>query len=347
MLELLSPSPSAFGTGWLSFNKTGLLLDYKLHRSFDEQLDILRSRGMSIANSEHARRDLENIGYYRLAAYWYPFREIEGIDGSGSVVRSESFRLGTSFEQARALWTFDHSLRLLILEAMEYIEVALRVRVSHRVGEVDPFAHLHASLLDTAKCSQTLVTPAGTITAHDRWIQRYEEKLAGTHDDILRLYRERWTLKSPIWVAVELLDFGMLSTFFRFMTKEQQSDVARTLGISQGSFLANWVKVLNHVRNMCAHHSRVWNQPVTFRLQRIPIGRAPLLDPLNEITGTPNTRIYSILHLSAFLLRRLGDESAWTQRVLQLLQSFPNLPSVSIADMGAPAGWEAFSIWTT
>ena len=347
MLQLLSPSPSAFGTGWLSFKQTGLLLDFKLHRSVDEQLDILRSRGMSIADAGRATRDLENIGYYRLAAYWYPLRDDLRIDSSGVVVRSENFLLGASFEQARALWSFDHALRLLILEAMEYIEVALRVRVSHRVGQDDPFAHLHASFLDTAKCSETLVTPTGTSTAHKVWIQRYEEKLAGTHDDILRLYREKWTLKPPIWVAMELLDFGMLSTFFRFMTKAQQSDVARTFDISQGSFLANWVKVLNHVRNMCAHHARVWNQPVTFRLQRIPVGRAPLLDPLNEITGTPKTRMYSILHLSAYLLYCLGDESAWTQRVLQLLQSFPDIPSVSIADMGVPAGWQSFSIWET
>lgn len=346
MLDLSSPSPSAFGTGWLSFKAMESPMVFTPHRSYDQQLAILQSRGMIIQDLQRATLHLQNVGYYRLAAYWYPFREIQQSCESNSVIRAEHFSAGTTFEDAQALWQFDRALRLLLLEAMETIEVALRVRVSHRIGEGDAFAHLDPSLLDTARCSEPVQTPAGEMTAHDWWLCRYNEKLASTEDDILRLYRERWTMKPPVWVAVELLDFGMLSTFLRLLTKAQQSDIARTFGISQGTFLVNWVKVLNHVRNMCAHHARVWNQPVTFRLQRIPVGRAELLDPLHEITGTSKTRIYSVLHLCAFLLHGLNDDTDWAPRVAHLLRSFPVSKAASPANMGAPAEWETFAIWT-
>lgn len=345
MVETLSSSPSALGTGWLSFNLTGLILIRKLHRSYQEQLNILSSRGMQITDPQGAQQALENIGYYRLAAYWYQFREIEKADEPGAVTRSELFRAGASFEQARALWQFDRQLRLLLIEALERIEVALRVRISHRLGQDNPCGHLDSAFLDTEKCSAADSRPLTTGTAHEEWLAEYEGKLTTTDDDILRLYREKWDYKPPVWVAVELLDFGMLSKFFRLMTKAQQSDVARTFGISQGTFLANWAKVLNHVRNMCAHHSRVWNQPLTFRLQRIPIGRAPLLDPLHDFTGTSTTRIYAVLHLCAFLLQGLGDGNDWTKRASSLLDAFPLAPGVSMDNMGVPTGWQDFEIW--
>ncbi|MGP9504374.1 Abi family protein [Specibacter sp. AOP5-B1-6] len=303
---------------------------------------------MLIPSHDYALRDLRNVGYYRLAAYWYPFREIDHVDADGTVVRSDLLKPGTTFDDAHALWTFDQQLRLILLEALEQIEVALRVRTAHCIGAQDPFAHLNASHLDTARCLATVQTPQGSMTAHQWWVARYEEKLASTHDDILRLYRSRWELKPPVWVAVELLDFGMLSTFFRqFLTKAQQSEISRTFGISQGSFLVNWIKVLNHVRNMCAHHARVWNQPVTFRLQRIPTGMSPLLDPLNRLTGTPKTRIYSVLYLCAFLLDSLGDNSDWTNKAQALLASFPNVPGPTINDIGAPESWHTHAIWDT
>jgi abortive infection bacteriophage resistance protein len=345
MVETLSPSPSALGKGWLSFNLMGLILILKLHRSYQEQLDILTSRGMQIANPQAARQDLANIGYYRLAAYWYQFRVIEKPDDAGEVSRSEEFHAGASFAQARDLWQFDRRLRLLLLEAVERIEVALRVRISHRLGEDSPFGHLDSAFLDTERCLIEDSHPLTTGTAHEAWIAKYEEKLTTTDDDILRLYREKWGLKPPVWVAVELLDFGMLSKFFRLMTKVQQSDVARTFDISQGSFLVNWAKVLNHVRNMCAHHSRVWNQPITYRLQRIPVKLSPLLAPLHEITGTSTTRIYSVLHLCAFLLQSLGEGADWTKRTSSLLQAFPLAPGVSMENMGVPTGWQDFEIW--
>lgn len=323
-------------------------MEPKPHRTYEQQLEILSSRGLLIPNHDDALRDLQNVGYYRLAAYWYPFREIDHVDADGTVIRSDRLRAGTSFDDAHALWTFDQRLRFILLEALERIEVALRVRTAHCIGAQDPFAHLHASYLDMPRCLKTVQTPQGSMTAHHWWVTRYEEKLASTHDDILRLYRSRWELKPPVWVAVELLDFGMLSTFFRqFLTKAQQSEISRTFGISQGSFLVNWIKVLNHVRNMCAHHARVWNQPVTFRLQRIPTGMSPNLDPLHELTGTPKARIYSVLYVCAFLLDSLGDNSAWIHSARNLLTSFPNVQGPTINDIGAPENWQSHLIWDT
>ncbi|MHA7178135.1 Abi family protein [Arthrobacter sp. Sr24] len=172
-------------------------MEPKPHRTYEQQLDILLSRGMLVPRHDAALRDLRNVGYYRLAAYWYPSREIDHVDADGTVVRSDLLKAGTTFDDAHALWTFDQQLRLLLLEALEQTEVALRVRTAHCIGAQDPFAHLNAAHLDTVRCLAPVQTPQGTMTAHQWWVSRYEEKLASTHDDILRLYSQGRHLQSP------------------------------------------------------------------------------------------------------------------------------------------------------
>ncbi|MHA7270168.1 hypothetical protein [Arthrobacter sp. HLT1-20] len=74
---------------------------------------------------------------------------------------------------------------------------------------------------------------------------------------------------------------------------------------------------------------------------------SPLLNPLNRLTGTPKTRIYSVLYLCAFLLDSLGDNSDWTNKAQALLASFPNVPGPTINDIGAPENWHTHAIWDT
>ena len=83
-------------------------------RTWDEQIDLLRSRGLHIPDREQARHYLSHINYYRLTGYRLPFE----ADGSTRRVKAQ-----TSFDDVLNLYIFDREFRLLLLDAIERIEV--------------------------------------------------------------------------------------------------------------------------------------------------------------------------------------------------------------------------------
>ena len=116
----------------------------KPYLSFADQVQLLQQRGMGITNAWQAERHLARIGYYRLKDYWYPLRQSRQAvraDGSRYTEILEDFRHGSLFEHAVDLYIFDKKLRMLMADAIERIEVALRVEVAHHLGKRDPFAH--------------------------------------------------------------------------------------------------------------------------------------------------------------------------------------------------------------
>jgi abortive infection bacteriophage resistance protein len=123
-------------------------------KSYEEQLDLLIARGMQIPERDRALDYLRRVGYFRLSGYWFAFRERSGplimLDKQGKKPRKlkvetlplEQFKHGTTFQNAVDLYVFDKRLRLLAMDALERIEIALRVDVSHTLGKQDAFAYL-------------------------------------------------------------------------------------------------------------------------------------------------------------------------------------------------------------
>lgn len=129
-------------------------------KSYEEQLELLIARGMRVTDREKALKYLQRIGYYRLSGYWYAFRQRSGVSQDGrrvnekrsgkpleDTVALDEFKEGTSFKNVVDLYVFDKQLRLLAMDALERIEIALRVDISHTLGKIDPFAYLKPELL--------------------------------------------------------------------------------------------------------------------------------------------------------------------------------------------------------
>jgi abortive infection bacteriophage resistance protein len=117
----------------------------KPHKTFQEQLELLRGRGLEIGEETAALASLERLGYYRLSGYFYPLRKTKPVGQNG---RLDDFVEGASLDLVIQLADFDKKLRLLAMYAVETIEVAVRVAVAHRLGRVQVEAHKHPALLD-------------------------------------------------------------------------------------------------------------------------------------------------------------------------------------------------------
>ena len=93
------------------------MLFIKPPTSYQQQIDLLIARGISIENHDRARCFLSHLNYYRLSAYWLPFEREHA---------NHQFKPGTTFDSVVEHYDFDRELRLLIMDAIERFEVSLK-----------------------------------------------------------------------------------------------------------------------------------------------------------------------------------------------------------------------------
>ncbi|MDN4616236.1 Abi family protein [Leifsonia sp. F6_8S_P_1B] len=320
----------------------------KPHLTLDEQMAQLAARGLRIDDSPSARRVLETVGYYRFSAYAYPFRQplAVGVVPETSVqFRADTFVEGAAFGWAQQLWGFDRALRLLILDAVETVEIALRAKVSFHLGHRDAFGHLSRASLDPAKCDRPDAEHPGS-SSYDVWRDRFvQHQERAVSEDFIRHYVEKYDARLPVWVATEVMELGQLVRLFGFMTDGDQSLVSKDMAGVSGAVFARWLKVINYVRNLCAHHARLWNRRLTYKLGRIP-ENAPGLLHLNAIPNS-RERIYAVCAVVCFLTDAIRAEDAWGRRLAALIDRFPgSLPVAPETDMGFPDGWRPLPLWS-
>lgn len=318
--------------------------------SLDQQLERLQDRGLVVSDRDKALTYLHRIGYYRLSGYWFPLRERSGLccvlDQSRQskqkikegTIALDTFKPGATFENAVHLYVFDKQLRLLVMDALERVEVALRVDVAHTLGKLDPFAYLRADLFhDTF--SKDLNKNTG-LTKHHEWLTKHAQLIGRSKEEFVTHNKTKYGLPLAIWVACEVWDFGALSTLFAGMREAEQDAIAAKYGISNGRVFATWLRSLNYLRNVCAHHSRLWNRNMVDQPKLPPVSEMPWVAPFAN-NGHALARCFLLVCLLRHLLGVINPTSSWSGRVKTHLRTFPNLDhlGLNLASMGAGATW--------
>ena len=319
-------------------------------KSYQEQLDQLIERGMIVTDNARALDYLERIGYYRLSGYWYPFRERVDIclldpqtNAKPKKVKVErlpldEFKPGTTFQNAVDLYVFDKKLRLLVMDALERIEIALRVDISHGLGKHHKFAYLKPELFHESFSSK-LDSKTG-LTKHHGWLSKHAALINRSNEDFIRHNKDKYGLPLAVWVACEVWDFGTLSTLFSGMTEADQDSIAKQYGVSNGRIFATWLHSLNYLRNVCAHHSRLWNRNVVVYPRLPSTEETPALSPFQEAR---QRKPFVLLVIILQLMKVINPASSWGQRLKTLMeQDFPDLShlGLDLKGMGAPESWQ-------
>lgn len=314
-------------------------LTLKPHLSEIGQLGKLRARGLSIDNEPQALQELSRFGYYRLSGYYYPLRK---ANPSGTPGRRDEFVEGASLNLVVTLADFDKQLRLLVLEAVEAIEVAVRVAIAHRLGKVSTQAHLDPRMLSGRFTS---ARGGREGSAHDAWRARFNELCLKSKEDFWRHHVDRYGGQMPIWVAIELWDFGLLSRFYEGMQQRDRDAIAaKFLPKLEGPVFGNWLRMINFVRNVCAHHARLWNRTLPDIAKLPPLETCRLLKPLHD-AELPRRKVYAVLACLRLLLRAIHPASDWHQRLKALVGTFPTSPLISLESAGFLPGWSDETLW--
>lgn len=308
--------------------------------AFADQLQQLESRGLEVGHREAALDYLERIGYYRLSGYWYPLRCIDPAASAaqGRPVRNGTFLPGSRFEDVVRLYVFDKKLRLLALDALERIEMAVRVDVAHTLGQRDPRAHENPACLHGHFTKQPIRSGRDQgKTGHQVWLDKYRSLLQRARNEAFVAHHLNEYGALPIWAAIEVWDFGLLSRLFSGMQHADRQAIAQQYRVPDGRTFAQWLRSLNFIRNVSAHHSRLWN-----------INVLELSPPFAGWPAINNARPFYYFCLMQHLLRTICPNSSWATRFQRLLsEEFPVLANsaISPADFGLFAGWEEWDLW--
>jgi abortive infection bacteriophage resistance protein len=322
----------------------------KYWKSYEEQLDLLIARGMELTDRQRALDALERIGYYRLSGYWFAFRERSGplvmLDGNGKkpgkvkegTVVLDQFKSGATFQNAVDLYVFDKQLRLLVMDALERIEIALRVDISHTLGKLDTFAYLKPELFHGDFGSK--LEPGSGVSRHHEWLGKHAQLISRSKEDFVRHNKDKYGLPLAIWVACEVWDFGTMSTLYSGMREIEQDAIARQYRVNNGRIFATWLRSLNYLRNVCAHHCRLWNRNIVSQPKLPSPGELPWHESF-VLDSHARARCFLLLLIIRHLLRAINPASSWPERMQTHLQNFPELShlGLNLAGMGAPAHW--------
>ena len=300
----------------------------KVWASLDAQVAALTRRGL--ADAADFREELATIGYYRLGGYAYPLRQL--APNGSSRHRLSEFVPGATMQHVVDLYRFDERLRQTTWQAISTLEINLRADVGNVLGELDPYLHL----------SLRRQWPSGAMAQR---AATFETRLARSQgrssEDFVKHYEKEYAGRLPVWVVAEILEFGQLVTLFSLAPFEQRQAVANLYG-ARADELESWMRTINYVRNLCAHHARLWNRQLVIR----PLAKHRKNDADLGAAFTRTSKPYSALALIAFLLRR-GEFDTQIIGLKEALADFPEgIPGVDISQSGARADWHTQPVWS-
>jgi len=274
---------------------------------------------MRVPDRDYAHHYLTHLNYYRLGAYWLSFE---------SDHHTHTFSSGTHFDDVVSLYVFDRELRLLVMDAIERLEVSIRTQWAyHLAHEHGPHAYLDQSVFKSS-------------FNYARCISHVEEELGRSKEVFVSHYREKYTEPQlpPIWAVVEVMSLGQLSKWVSGLTRGKDRQAIAAIYEIDEVVLTSFLHHLTIVRNICAHHGRLWNRRVGFQA-RIP--KKPKL--LNQSLNLQQPKqLYNTLVLLQHFMNVISPGHHWQARLVELLKKHS---IVNIEAMGFPKGWQDRPIW--
>jgi len=306
--------------------------------SISDQAELLIDRGLICDDEGLLCRYLESAGYYRLSVYWMPF-EYPSEEGCSS--RNHKLRPGTTFDQVLELYNFDRRLRLLVMDAIERIEVALRSRWSNAMA----MRHGSHAYLD-----DSLFKTRGAYLKDLEQLRDVVEKRANW--DFVDHYYSKYSDPElpPIWAVVEIMSLGSLSRWLSNTNDTKvMAPISKGMGMPNVDIFTFVLHNLTFIRNICAHHERLWNRCIRRQLPTIRrLEDAIFTGPSQRDDGSHvkhQTQLpYNRLVLMAVMMNKISPDSSWGYRLLQHMDTISPLHH---ADMGFPADWRTRKPWVS
>lgn len=258
----------------------------------------LREKGLLVEDSDEAAAYITSVSYYRFKGFAWSFRV------SGNRPDVGRFYPGTRFNDIRSLMEMDRDLRLLTMDGIERIELDFRTTINEHLCQQynTPFWHHDESLFKRSKFK------------HKEFLAKCEREVQRSQELFTRHYLEKYDSPHlpPGWILIEIETFGTWSRIFQNLAAPaDRTAIANRYNVPV-TVMESWAHSLNIVRNICAHHARLWNRELRV---------SPKIPRSMEFPSFSSDRRFApVAAVISYLLRTVGHGSGWTVSLSDLLK---------------------------
>lgn len=290
-----------------------------------QQIELLKKRGMLFHDENYAKSILKNISYYRLKGYWWDLQTDR---------KQHSIKSGIYFEDVFESYKFDRELRIILFDAIELIEISLRTKMIYHLSlSHGGLWYLKPSLFND-------------IELYGRNLAELKLEFERSQEIFIKDHKKRYPDKdADSWKILEVASMGMLSKLYKniFHQLPEKSVIAKEMGLNLHSELSSWLEAVAYLRNIIAHHSRLWNRNMVkkpvFNLNN-PLGLWFSSIPLEDQTKKP----FLIISCMIYLCDQIEPENKIKYKIIELITSNPSIP---VCKLGFYNQWDHQPVWKT
>ncbi len=212
--------------------------DNKKFKTLEEQIEIMKYKGMTIENEAYAREILLRENYFFLNGYRHLFLKSPN---------DKTFIEGTTFEELYSLFLFDRSFRNIIFKNLLIIENNLKSIISYQLSK--KYGYKENDYLKPKNFNED---PAHARQVHDL-IQKMKRQIRinGSQHSATMHYINNYGY-IPLWILVKVLSFGIVGELFTVLKKEDQNAIANIYQVEVDDLMV-YLPILANYRNLCAH----------------------------------------------------------------------------------------------
>ena len=291
----------------------------KTYTSPEDLVKLLISRGLQVSNEAKAAAYIQNIGYFRLSAYFYPFLKMPK--------NLHQYKKRSSFNKVLKLYRFDRKLRLIMFNEIEKIEVAVRSTIVNvACAEInDPFWMTNAGYF------------ASGSEFHET-MKLIKKEYYRSREDFIKHFKQKYSEPyPPAWELAEILPLGVITRIYGNIRDFRiQKRIAKRFDLNIPVF-ESWMTILTLTRNSCCHHARVWNREYTIKALRMKNMQRPWIN-----SNIGQNRVFFNLTIIKYFLDIISPSNHLKQNLQELFKKYP---SADRKAMGFPSDWEKEEIW--
>lgn len=284
--------------------------------SVEEQILLLKSEGLSFPNEARAVHLLQNISMFRIKSYLLPFRREDHAQ----------FKVGITFDDAYSIYKFDSELRKMVCAELEKIEVSVRTQLSSIMSRASGIYWFE----DASNFKD--------VKRHSALLKSLDDELRRSDDDTIVGFKKKYVNPfPPSWMTFEISSFGTLSMMYKCLNAgHARREIAGFYGLSD-TVMESWLHSVVYVRNICAHHSRLWNRQLSINAIIPRHTRLPFV-PIPKDTR----RVFYIMSIILYFLQSVNPQNTFAERFKALLAKYP---MIDVTAMGFPPCWSEYSLW--
>ena len=210
----------------------------KVFKTLDEQVEILKSKGLVVNDVDFAKDILLRENYFFISGYRHLFMQNS---------KDSKFIPGTTFEELYAMFTFDRNMRNILFKHILIVENNIKSLISYELSK--KYGFKEKDYLNVDNFTQN---PMKVRQVHDILDKmRRQIRVNGKQHTATLHYLSNYGY-IPLWILVKVLSFGIVSELYTILKEDDENSISNFYGIDP-STLSIYLSVLSNYRNLCAH----------------------------------------------------------------------------------------------